>query len=541
LSPAKLLNGRVTATVAQANTASRRDAEWWLAVLATIAVLALHLFFLNRIGGLWRDEVNSVSIAQGQLSQLTEDSFPVLFPLLLRGWSALGLGGSDLAVRCFGVLLGLCLTAAFWLAAWWTRRAPPLWSLVLVVLNAWVIYYAASLRAYGLGSAMIALCAAAGWHFVQHPGKKSWLIFAAAAVLSVQSLYQNSVLVAAVCAGAGAVALRRKQFKLTSFIFFAGLTAAISLLPYWHDFAGMPQGAAPLRVDFDRYTAFNNLDTLLAYPLPQFFWVWTGLAGFVLLRAVIGFFSARGDDRSLFAAVTLILGTAGFWAFLRLASFPVQPWYFLPPVTLSAVCLEAALPRPAGRFRALLWGSLAATAAISALCAGPVLDYRFTNIDRLAEKVAAAAGEKDYVVVTPWQVGITFSRYFKSPCAWTTVPPISDHSRHRFDLLQLQMQTTTAMQPVLKRVAASLRNGGTVWVLGGINQPDGSRMPPSLPPPPLPASGWNETPYRFTWNDQLGWWLHHRSTNIAVLDAGRDPDVNIENVPLAKVTGWKNP
>jgi hypothetical protein len=175
---------------------------------------------------------------------------------------------------------------------------------VLVALNAWVIYYAASLRAYGLGSAMIALCAAAGWHFVQHPGKRSWLIFAAAAVLSVQSLYQNSVLVAAVCAGAGAVALRRKQFKLTGFIFFAGLTAAISLLPYWHDFAGMPQGAAPLRVDFDRYTAFNNLDTLLAYPLPQFFWVWTSLAGFVLLRAVIGFFSARQPMNAAWTAFT---------------------------------------------------------------------------------------------------------------------------------------------------------------------------------------------------------------------------------------------
>jgi hypothetical protein len=526
---------------APATAGFRRDADWLLAVLATLAVLALHFYFLNRVGGLWRDEVNSVTIAQGKISHLTGDSFPVLFPLLLRGWSALGLGGSDLPVRCFGVLMGLCLTAVFWLAAWWTRRAPPLWSLVLVALNAWMIYYAASLRAYGIGSAMIALCAAAAWHFVQSPGRNSWLMFAAAAVLSVQALYQNSVLVAAVCAGACAVVLRRKKFKLVAAVFLAGLVAAISLFPYLRNIAGMPQGAAPLRMDFDSLIALNNLDTLLAYPLPQFVWVWLVLLGFVLIRAGAGFFSARGDDRSLFAAVTMVVGAVAFWIFLRLADFPVQPWYFLPPVALAAVCMEASLPRPAGRFRAPLWGGLAAVAAVSALFAVRLLDYRFTNVDQLAKKVAVSAGKKDFVIVTPWQIGITFARYFNGPCAWTTVPPMADHSSLRYDLLQAQMQNTNAMQPVLARIVGTLRSGGTVWVVGGINGADGPNPPASLPPPPLPASGWNETPYRFTWNNQLGWLLRHGSTNIECLDRGNEENVNFdERVGLSKVTGWKN-
>jgi hypothetical protein len=517
-----------------------RDANWFLAVLATVAVVALHFYFLARIGGLWRDEVNSVNLAQGDWHNLTHDSFPVLFPLLLRGWSALGLGGSDLAVRSFGVLLGFGLTAVFWLAAWWTRRAPPLWSLVLVALNAWVIYYAASLRAYGLGSAMIALCAAAAWHLVESPGRKSWWFFTAAAVLSVQTLYQNSVLVAAVCAGAGAVCLRRKQIKLTAAILLAGLVAAFSLLPYWREFSGMSQGAAPLRMDFDRFVAFNNLDTLLAYPLPQFIWVWAALVGWVFLRAGIGFFSARGEERSLFAAVTLVAGAPAYWFFLSQANFPLQPWYFLPPVVLAAVCLETSLPRPTGRFRALLWGGLAAAAVTSSIFAVNVLDYRFTNVDLLAEKVSASAGKNDFVVVTPWQVGITFARYFKSPCAWTTVPPLADHSSHRYDLLLPQMQNTNAMQPVLARIADTLRAGGTVWVVGGINQPGGAHAPTSLPPPPLPASGWNETPYRITWNNQLGWLLRNNSTNIETLRLDNHQDVNLESVTLSKVTGWKN-
>ncbi len=527
--------------VAPATAASRRDANWLLAVLGTLAVLALHFYFINSIGGLWRDEVNSLSIAQGKWNSLTHDAFPILFPLLLRGWSALGLGGSDLAVRSFGVGLGLGLTAVFWLAAWWMRRTPPLWSLVLVALNAWVIYYAASLRAYGVGSAMIALCAAAAWRYVQNPEKKSWLVFAVAAVLSVQSLYQNSALIAAVCAGAGTVCLRKKNYKSILGVFLAGLTAAISLLPYRQNITGMAQGISPLRIDFDRWTALTDLDTRLAFPMPQFVWVWMLLIGFVVIRAVAGLFSAAGDDRSLFAAATIIVGATAFWIFLWRANFPVQPWYFLPPVALAAVCLDAALPRPAGRFRAGLWGGLAATAVISAGFAVHVLNYRFTNLDVFAKKTSAVAGKNDLVVVTPWQAGITFARYFQNPCAWVTVPPIGDHGSHRYDLLEAQMANTNAMAPVLARITETLQAGGTVWVVGGINTADGATAPASLPPPPLPHSGWNETPYRITWNNQLGWLLQHSATNIECLDNGTDPDVNPnERVPFSKVTGWKN-
>lgn len=188
-------------------------AEWILAAGLLAAVVALHGFFWSHAGGLFRDEVNSFNLAHGAWSNMAHDLFPVLFPFLLRVWVGLGLGGTDLALRGFGVLMGLTLTAAFWLAAWWLRRRPPVWSLVLVALNAWVIYYDAWLRAYGLGSAIIALCAGAGWLFLEKPGRKNWL------------------LVAAICAGACAVCARRKKFKLAAGIFLGGLTAAISLTP----------------------------------------------------------------------------------------------------------------------------------------------------------------------------------------------------------------------------------------------------------------------------------------------------------------------
>jgi hypothetical protein len=512
--------------------------EWSLAVILTVAVVALHFYFLNHVGGLWRDEVTSVNIAQGSWSQITNDSFPILFPLLLRTWSGLGLGAADLGLRWFGGLAGLFIIAAFWLAAWWMRRSPPLWSLVLAGLNAWVIYYSTSLRAYGLGSAMIAFCAAAAWFFVENPGRKTWCIFAVSAVLSVQTLYQNTALVAAICAGACVVSWRQKNIRLAIGGGLGGLTAAVSLLPYWQNISGMPQAASPLRLDFDRVIAWDDLDTLLAFPLPQFVWVWFGLAGWVLVRAVINGFSARPDDRSLFAITTIVFSSVLFVVFLRLAKFPVQPWYFLPLLMVVAVCLECSLPRTGGRFRPFFGGGMIATALVSIPFAARLLDGRFTNGDLLAKKIAGSAGEKDFVVVTSWQGGITFGRYFKKTCEWTTLPPIGDHSCHRYDLLKLQMQNTNALQPVLDGVANTLRSGGTVWVVGGINDVNTPAEPPPLPLPPLPSTGWHESPYLINWNNQFGWFLRHHSSAIECLDLGTNGNID-EVFALSKVTGWK--
>jgi len=517
----------------------RRPPEWYLAAAATIVVVALHLYFLKCAGGLFRDEVNSFNLARGPWSTMAHDAFPVLFPFLLRLWIGLGLGGSDLSLRAFGVLMGLAMTGTFWLAAWWFRRRPPAWSLILVALNAWVIYYGAWLRAYGLGSAMIVLCAGAAWFFLEKPDRKTWLLFAASATLSVQTLYQNTALVAAICAGACAVSVRQRNFKLAAGVFFGGFVAAISLLPYWTIIFGMPEAASPLRMDFDGIVAFNNLNTVLAYPLPQFFWVWCGLAA---LRAVAGIFSTNGDDRSLFAAVTLVGGCVTFTLFLWRANFPVQPWYFLPLVAVAGAVLESALPRLEGKFRALLWGGVAATALVSAGFAVRVLDCRFTNVDLLAKQVNATAGENDFAVVTPWQFGITFGHYFTNRCAWETVPPIADHSTERFDLLLAQMKNTNATQPLLERVGDTLRGGHTVWLVGGCGDAPGTNAPASPPPPPLPRTGWHETPYRFAWNNQLGWYLRLHGAKIECLDPGTNENVNlVERLPLFKATGWNNP
>jgi len=83
----------------------------WNLVLNDIA-------FLTHAGGLWRDEVNTINLASRRsLGEIANDSFPIFMPLMVRVWSAMGLGESDMELRLLGVIIGLGILAALWVAA----------------------------------------------------------------------------------------------------------------------------------------------------------------------------------------------------------------------------------------------------------------------------------------------------------------------------------------------------------------------------------------------------------------------------------------
>jgi len=86
--------------------------------LISLAGAGIHLAFLTHAGGLWRDEVNTINLAgRHSLGEIANDSFPVLMPLTVRAWLALGLGQSDTVLRLLGVMVGLGILAALWVAA----------------------------------------------------------------------------------------------------------------------------------------------------------------------------------------------------------------------------------------------------------------------------------------------------------------------------------------------------------------------------------------------------------------------------------------
>lgn len=526
------------------------------AILLTLLIAGFHFYFLLHAGGFWRDEVNLLNVANHHsLAEMTRDSFPVLMPLLVKTACALGLESDDIYLRLLGTVIGLGSVAALWLAAWTARRSPPLASLALFGLNSTVISFGDSLRPYGLGSLLIALTLAAAWWFLK---KTSWpraAVVAALAVLSVQALYHNAVLIAAIGLGAAVVCARRKDWLAALKILTAGAAAAVSLLPYVPNFVGGKDSNAVLRTGIIWPRFFGDLTTDLGFPWRQYVFVWGLLA---LLAVVCAALALRrnvpaGDqpaaalppgEVNLFAGTTLLLAGGGFLFFLWLTEMPGQPWYFLPIMVLAAMCFDAVVSTLPCWTRCVLLAGMIATVVIAVPVVRRDLDYRFTNIDTWSHGLTAEASREDFILVVPWFCGITFDHYFKNATPWDTIPPLTDHSTHRYDLVRAAIQQTNVMQRVLEKIAATLQSGHRVWLLapvGALKIPAPETPPPAdLPPAPLPVSGWADEPYAVVWSSQAMQFLSSHGRSFGVVNNPNASPHIAENMELFRAEGWKN-
>ncbi len=453
--------------------------EWIVAILITAAAVVLHLYFWLHIGGLWRDEANMANDFGGHsFSEMARDSTPVLGPLIVHGWRMAG-GQSDLALRFLGLLFGLGMLAVLWVASWKIRRAPPLAGLVLFGLNSTVIIFGDSLRPYGLGSLFAMALVTAAFLFLQNRppcAPCGWLCFA---VLSVQTLYHNIVIVAAVCFGVWVVCWRRKDKRAAFQIFCVAALAAISLLPGLNALLSNPDASQVLRKGMNRFRFIESYENAFDYPVTGYIYDWILLAGIIILRACLHVWQKpsaspapaktdkafSGDDLCLFASVTLILAAAGFPIFFWYAQLTMATWYQIPLMALAAVCFDAALPVFRGILRIVFLAFVVITAVLSTPKTFGYLTSHFSNVNHYSQLLAEQAAPGDYIVVCPWNYAITFDYYFKNATPWDTLPPLSDHSVHRYDLIKLQMQNTNAIAPVLQQISRTLQSGHRVWVL----------------------------------------------------------------------------
>lgn len=529
---------------------SRLQPDWIVAIVITLAILGFHLRFYAHAGGLWRDEVNSVNVAaRHSVAGMADDSFPVLTPLLLHGWMIPGPGKSDQGLRALGLLIGLAIPAVFWIAAWKLRRRPPLISLVLFALNGTLIVFGDSLRPYGLGCLTIAAAAAAACLHLRRPDRARAALFGAFAVLSVQTLFHNAVLIAAICLGSWAVLLRKRQWQGALQVLAIAALAAISLLPYAHRLVSIHQqvGAAQAGTESLRLRAV--FADALGFPFGFFVYVWLAIFLVVLIRTVVAGRKPSADDSfsedlSMFTAVAVPSAFVGFYLFLQSAGMASQLWYLLPLLAMAALCLDVAwpgLPRIPG---AVFLCLVAAAAWFAIPVADGQTNNRLTNMDLQARQLVQETARQDYVIVVPWYCGISFQRYFQSAVSWDTAPPLADHSIHRPDLVRLQMQNTNALGPVMQKMEATLRGGGRVWVVaeaGFMDIPEpGTMAPATLPPAPLPATGWYEVPYQLVWASQVGHYLGDHSERFArVAGPATGVLVAVERVELFVANGWK--
>src|SRR5262249_14365025 len=170
-------------------------------------------------GPLWRDETNTFNLAHmPSLREIWQnlpfDSFPLLWPLLVRGCGILGLTNSDTGIRVLGLVIGLFFLTSLWLCQRWIGgRAPTLSIALLGCLPAFIFVTGAN-RAYGLAGCLLVLSFGKIWRLAEYPTKSRILSAGFICLLFVQCVYYDVIFLGAMLAGGALVAIRRRQWKI---------------------------------------------------------------------------------------------------------------------------------------------------------------------------------------------------------------------------------------------------------------------------------------------------------------------------------------
>ncbi len=539
--------------IASFTSPNLRKACWIVALSLTGASILLHFFSFTQVGGLWRDEIAIANIATmpswGETFRaLPHDHCPIVFPAVVRIWTALGLAQTDTGLRMLGLGIGLFVLASFWAASQMMGKSLPLLSLAIVAVNPVVVRYGDSIRGYALGIAFIMLTMGMIWRFIETPKLGRGLLAGVLAVVSVQTLYQNAFLLLAIGIGGVVVSLRQRQPAKAVGVLGIGAVAALSLLPYVNPIRQaqswwvVSQSGTNLEITLDRLTKLTG----------PFLGVWVAV---VVLAVLFGIGRAvlvprrnpvhELEDLPLFGSIALILGAVGFGVFIQLTGLLTQTWYYLPALCFTVICCDAIVSRmhPAAGVGVLVLavGTLIYSISPSAYAA---LRWRQTNGDLLAAQVARTAGANDLVIVHPWYFGLTYGYYYHGAAKWTTLPPLTDYRFHRYDLLMDQLATTNAIAPVLEQVATTLRSGNRVWVVGRLPLlPADGAAPASPPPAPNGLRGWGDQPYSEAWGLEFRYLLKLHVTNATLVV---DPATNsipinpMERMTLIVTSGWKD-
>ena len=543
-----------------------------LAGLAVAVIILLHLYFLFHAGGLWRDEIDSVSIATlpslGKLwSSLVLESFPALSLLVFRGWSTFA--HTDFVWRMLGCAIGLAIAAMYYVNTEefclpgasrgpdakfpprsrlppGKRNAFPLVAWSLIGGSSLIIRWGDSLRGYGLGCLLILFAYGRLRTLSRKPTSRNLLFACLATVLSVQCLYQNAFLVAALCLAAAAAAFLSRNHRAGLTALAAGFVAALSLVPYIPVIRSAKQLWIVGDVTVDWSAIARVLGSALSQPASWTRIGWLGLLALALVAGTISLRSPREShgisSNSLYALISAIAAAAFFLAFIKIARLAPKDWYFLPLLALEAQCAESLLASAGASSPArwIRWLAVPILLGPNVTAAVRSLSMPQTDVDYVAGRVAKLAAPQDRVIVMPWYLGTTFARYYRGPAPWTTVPRLSDFSVQRLDLLKEQMRLENAIDPILSDIDATLRSGRRVWLVGPIPSIPHIDAPARLAPAPLGPQGWNEGPYVSGWASQVFFVLERDAREFhAVIPLRTGPTGGMENASLYLAEGWR--
>jgi MFS family permease len=539
--------------VACAGTKAMKWIEAGVTAVLLLILIALHVIVFQESGALWRDEVNSVNLSTlpsllDVWENLQFDSFPMLWLLLLRAWIFMGFGGTDLGLRALGLITGIGTLAALWFAARSLRVRLPMVSFVLFAMSS-TAFLCDSLRAYGLGVIFILLALGTMWRVCEDPVPWKMVVSAMMIILSVQCLYLNSVLVFAICAGAAAVGLHRRNRNLMIFPLGAGLLAAASLLPYLGMISGTSDWNIIIKIPVDVPWVLGKFRQAIDPSGSVFVWIWTALWLLALASWAFQFFTAAVPGRpeakrdlSLFLLTTMFVGIIAYAAFIKILSYPTQSWHYLPVLAVLAVAMDKGIDivcESKLTLRIVRMILLLGIAAFVFTNAWNAVHIRKTNMDVLASRLEALVHKDDLIVVYPFYYGISFSRYYSGSAEWSTLPEMEDHRVHRYDLFKSRMMESEPLSPLLQRMSRTLKEGHRVWLVGGLHFLRRGEIPRVLPPAPASPYAWSEAAYQSAWSQMAAFTLQTHGNSVERIKIPLDKPVQpFEDVPLMVVQGW---
>jgi hypothetical protein len=532
--------------------------DWAAAAFLTLVVICLHVMAATSGGGLWRDEANTVGIATlphlaDVWKNLSNDSFPILWLLIVRAVSAVFGLMNDTAFRTLGFVIGAGVVGVLWLNARSFGHRLPLISLVLLGMSPSMIRWGDTMRAYGFGILLSLLTCALLWRFLQRPGVARFVAAALAAIASVHALYYNAVLLLSFCAGGVAVCLYRRSWKQGFAVLMVGVLAAVSLLPYVPVVRQAGSWSAIVRMpNYDVAWFWMKLNEALVPGGRWIIVVWL-----VLLAAAVigGLLAIINRDRFrlselqhqvvIFSLVSLLVGVAGNYLFLKILSYYTSPWYYLPMLALAAVCIDAILGTVVRTPRARV-ATIVAVLLVTVATLVPTrraVRTRLTDVDIVASHVGQEAERGDLVVVSRWQYGVTFDRYYRGAANWITIPPVESHRFVRYDKLVNQMKMpdqTAPVVPVQVQVARALSDGHRVYVVGQLLIPPTGQQPTVLPAVNSGEKSLPEGAYMNQWSAMVGYFMQRHAIKVESLPIEANRVVSrYENLSVLVVSGWR--
>ena len=476
------------------------------------------------------------------------DSYPILWFLVLRVWSFFGLGFSDSELRALGLIVGVGILLVIW---WSTRQfgcRAPLISLLLFGFNAFTIQIGDSLRGYGLGILLMLFMLGATWNLVRDPCWTNLFTVSLAGLMSIHSLYYNSILLFGLCIGGVTVFLFRAQRIAALRLGVMGILLAFTMLPYIEIIRRVQGWNILFKVPLNMAWIALKVNETLSAPSYILTWIWLlliGIAMTVCVKRVC--FSGSKENQLLvefewFIVISTGVGTISYFSFIRLLRYPTEPWYYLPLMAFLAVIVDATFHwtlKQRTQWRVI---RLVLLLVVGILISGGLwraVQVRRTNLDLIAVKLTEVAAYNDLIVVNPWWPGITFQRYFKGSAQWVSLPDIDDHQVCRYDLLKKKIVQQDPIAPVLKRIERTLKSGHKVWLVWDLRFPSPVQDLETIKSVISPPEGWNEAPYVRYWSQQAAESIRSHARMILRINVPVNEPVNKhENLSLILAEGW---